>query len=182
MHIKPRWAAVVWILTHGLVFCTDSCGVMQHQHLSFKFPACLWLDLFIHHNHSFPDLGSFYLIWKKNKFRNEKVSIWLGTVTTWTLKNFLPYYVAINKKREREMNFDTNNIFGNDTVGAISRKMSLSSAEVRNVLYRQCEVCGGANFTYSCACTHSSADSPHLKNLEARVIPVTMLFNLQFNA
>jgi len=79
------------------------------------------------------------------------------------------------------MNFDTNNIFGNDTVGAISRKMSLSSAEVRNVLYRQCEVC--VKFTYSCACTHSSADSPHLKNEEARVvIPVTTLFNLQFKA
>ena len=155
-------------------WCSTNTSASNSQHAcgltslsTITIPFLIW-DLFIWFE-------------KKHKFRNEKVCIGLGTVTT--LNSFLPYYVAINKKREREINFDTNNIFGNDTVVAISRKMSLSSAEVRNVLYRQCEVCGGVKFTYSCACTHSSADSPHLKNLEARVvIPVTTLFSLQFNA
>ena len=71
VEVEPTRPAVVSILTHGLVFCTDSRGVMQYQHLGFEFPACLWLDLFIHHNHSFPDLRSFYLSSKSTNLRKK---------------------------------------------------------------------------------------------------------------
>ena len=52
------------ILTHSLVFCTDGRRMVKYKNFGFELPACLGLDLFVNHYHSFSYLWSFDLKWK----------------------------------------------------------------------------------------------------------------------